>query len=539
MMNLKSPVLLSLAVAGSGILSQCTSTREDKGPDQQENAPFKNVVVIVSDDHAMKAIHSNDNPVINTPSIDEMAQAGTFFTNPYSNSPISSPSRQSLLTGKYPHATGVSLLFTPFNDTMNTTIAEHLQDYGYHTGRIGKTHFNNWVWYKYYQEGKGMPNHGFDYTIEKGDYSNYLKDHPPKKIPDSIKTFQDLPEDDNSVQKRKNAYTLPINKYYKDAEGTYFTRKAIDYLEKHKNDKFFLWLAYHEPHASFDFPVEYRNSYSPEDITLPEGSPEDDRWIPEEFKGLTDKEKKGIIASYYSCVEYMDRNIGRVLDAVDDKGLAENTLVIYLSDQGYLLYDHKRFEKHMMWEEAIKSPLIFKGGSKLPKGKREDALTSYLDLTPTICEAIGVPPHSEFQGKSFWPVLTNKKEEYRDFVFAEYLEDNKAMVATKRWKYIFTTGKRDLSLGYETGKGPSGVDERLYDLKNDPNEWHNLADDTSKSEILKDMRQKMLSRFMKTHPDADVVPPNLSIKGKLIWFCEPRDVGDEPGQSLNRVFEND
>jgi arylsulfatase A-like enzyme len=503
------------------------------GKNKIEKEQKRNVVVIVSDDHAEKALGCYGSQEANTPNLDQMAQEGLKFTKAYCNAPICSASRQSLLTGKYPHATGVTLLFTPFNDKKNYTIAEHLRNNDYKTGLIGKTHWNNWRWWKYYDEGGGFPDHGFDYIIGKNEYEEKLKKNPPQKVPAKIKTYQDQ-KNKKTTAAKWNAETLPTNKYYQDTEGAYFSEKAIEFMKENKDDNFFLWLAYHEPHAPFTFPVGYRDKYDPADINLPEGSPEDDRYIPEIFRGLTEGEKKGIIASYYSSSEFMDKNIGKVLQAIKDLNLDENTMVIYISDNGYMLYDHKRFEKHMMWEEAVKSPMIIKG---YQKNKTTAALTGFIDIAPTICEAVGVDSPESFQGKSFLPVVKGRQKEYKDYVFAEYLEDNKAMVASKNWKYIFTTGKRDLGLQYATGYGPTGLEERLYNLKKDPDESHDVSGKQENQNKLKFLRRKMLEIFMGTHPDAENVPPKLNTIGKLIWFCEPRDVGDEPGQGLKRIFE--
>ena len=504
-----------------------------------DSPKFKNIIVIISDDHTSKTLGVNGNSLVRTPQLDKMAREGVHFTNAYCNAPICSASRQSLLTGKYPHATGVNLLFTPFPDKNNVTLAEHLQQHGYHTGRIGKTHFNHWIYAGFYKENIGYPNHGFDYALEKQDYRDHLKKNPPRPVPGNIPTYQSKAPHSTPAAKWNAGY-LPDHHYYDDAEGTFFTEKAVEFLRDSKNNNkpFLLWLAYHEPHMPFSFPVEYRHKYNPESIPLPEGSPEDDRWIPELFSDLTDNEKRGIIASYYSSVEYMDHNIGRILQAVQDYGLDNNTVVVYLSDNGYLLFDHKRFEKHSMWQESVNVPLMIKAKG-ISSREPQKSLVEFIDLAPTLCELVGIDPHPDFQGKSLLPVLQGRTDHHRDDVFTEYLEDNKAMIASHTWKYIFTTGKRDLSLGYETGQGPSGVDERLYNLKQDPGETRNLADQPENNQILENLRRVMLERFMQTHPDAKNVPGNLNTVGKLIWFCEPRDIGDEPGLPLERIFRNE
>jgi len=516
---------------GLSLLSVPVLVNADVSVDQYK---FKNIIVIVSDDHANHTLGCYGNEIIRTPNLDKLANQGIRFTHSYCNAPISSASRQSLLTGKYPHATGVNLLFTPFNDDKNYTIAEHLKDHGYHTGIIGKTHFNSWIWWKYYNDGRGFPDFGFNESISKDDYKKYLKKHNTRKVDSTIQTRLDY-KNDTAIINQWNPRTLPENCYQKDAEGTFFTNKAIEFITKNREQPFFLWLAYHEPHSPFSFPIEFSGKYKPDEIVLPQGSPEDDRFIPQIFRGLDDSQKKGIIASYYTSVEYMDYNIGKLLNALDSLKLDNKTLVVYISDHGYLLYDHKRFEKHTMWEEAIKSPMIIKG---FGEGLVCDAQIEFVDLFPTLCEALQLTIPQSVQGKSFYKCLTDPQiNTHKKIVFCEFLEDNKAMVSTKKWKYIFTTGKRDLGLAYKTGFGPTGVLEKLYDLENDPGESQNIAKNKENQAVLQNMRKQMLEIFKQTHPEAKEVPQKLNIIGKLIWFCEPRDVGAEPGLPLQRVFE--
>lgn len=296
-------------------------------------------------------------------------------------------------------------------------------------------------------------------------------------------------------------------------------------------------MAFFEPHHPYYYPLEYAGKYNPDDMPLPTGSPEDNRWIPAKFQNLTDDEKRGIIAAYYTSTEYLDKNIGIVLDAVKENGMDENTLVLYLSDNGYLLNDHKRFEKHTMWEEAIRQPMIVKAGNLFESSVQKEALVEYIDVVPTILDILGEEQISESQGKSFLPVLNNETDKHREIAFSEYLQDNLAMVTTKKWKYMFTTGSRDLGIGYATGYGSSGIVPRLYDLENDLQESENVAE--AYPEIMRQMQEEMLQRFMETHPDAEQCPEELTLEGKLVWFCEPRDVGTDqsPGDVPVRVFK--
>ena len=494
-------IFLSCMAVTSNIFSQTGTSAKNFSASKP-----KNIVVILADDHALKVTGCYGNKIVRTPNIDKLSSQGITFTRAYCNSPISSASRQSLLTGKYPHATGVNLLFTPFSDEGNTTIAEHLKTRGYNTGLVGKTHFNNHVWYSLYQNGQ--PTHGFMKMVEMGDYGAFLKKHKPV-VPEGIETYRKI--DPANIPEWMNSRCLPQPVPDSLSEGTFMAREAVKFMQDNREKPFFLWVAFHQPHHPYYFPIEYRNKYNPQDMPLPEGSPEDDRWVPEKFRNLTPEQRRGIIAAYYTSVEYMDKNVGLVLDGLKANGLDENTLVIYLSDNGYLLNEHKRFEKHTMWQEANQQPMIVRlPGNKL-NGTRTNAMVEYVDVVPTILELTGNPVLSEAQGKSFATVINGKTDVFRDYAFSEYLQDNTAMVVKGDWKYVFFTGSRDLGIGYKTGFGSSGIVHRLYNLKNDPSESTNVAAKLENKDLLLEMKQLMLSHFMKTHPDASRCPASLTL----------------------------
>lgn len=483
---------------------------------------IQNVVVIIGDDHAISATGCYGNKIVRTPNIDRLASDGLLFENAYSNAPVCSASRQSILTGKYPHSTGVTLLTTPFNDENNQTIAEHLREHGYATGVVGKTHFNNWM--------DPRPDHGFSTTITSSDYRKWLEMQEMEPIPDSVKVLPKWKPFVDPARIWLNADMLPTAVREDYGSAAYDALKAIEFLEKNRDSSFFLVVGFHEPHSPFNFPVEYANKYNPAEIVVPEGSPEDDRFVPAIFRNLSLEDKQGIIASYYTSTEYMDFNIGKILDAIDDLGLSSNTLVVYLGDQGYLLGDHKRFEKHSMWDPAIKAPLIFRVGDQFTKkSKRSAALVQFIDIAPTILDLIDMPPLKEAQGKSMKYIIDTDTSQGNEYVFAEFLEDNKAMVTDGKWKYVYTTGLYDLGQGYETGEGPTGVLHKLYDLQNDPNETTNVAFLKSNETILLSLQQKMVEIFMNTHPYSSELDTTLSVEEKLAWFCVPRDEGAKRG----------
>jgi arylsulfatase A-like enzyme len=506
--------LLAYLALASLVLVSCNT--------DQEQITFKNVIVLVGDDHTVNALGCYGNDIIRTPNLDRIAANGVRFTNAYSNAPLCSASRQSLLTGKLPHASGVTLLRTPFRDETNITIAEHLRDRGFRTAIIGKTHFNNFM-------DSIPPDHGFDVMVEHTDWRQWHREGKGRTVPDSIQVLPQWKPFQDPARIWLNADVLPTSYYEEEGTAAWDAKHAIEFLRENKDDRFLLWVGFHEPHSPFNFPVDYAGKYDPDDMPLPEGSPEDDRWVPSIFRDLSDEDKRGIIASYYTSAEYMDNNVGKVLDEVDKLGLTENTLIIYIGDQGYLLGDHKRFEKHSMWDPAVKAPMLLQMGGK-SAGETREALVEFIDLAPTILELLGIDPMEEVQGESLVPVINKIDHPGKEYVFAEFMADNKAMVCDGEWKYVYTTGKNDLGQGYSTGLGPSGILHKLYNIKTDPDETRNVAGDPGNAAILHRLQQEMINIFLQTHPYADSLPAGKTVDDTLSWFCEPMDVGVLPGE---------
>ncbi|MGA0556103.1 sulfatase [Larkinella sp. VNQ87] len=497
--------LTALAAAGvSGPLLSGKSARA-----------VRNIVLLIGDDHSARVMGSYGNPLIRTPHLDRLAREGMRFTNAFCQSPVCSASRQSLLTGTYPHRTGVNLLFTSFSDEKNYTIAEHLQSHGYRTAAIGKMHTNN------------QQPHGFQVRKDTAEYTRWLKAKGgPKSVPGDVPTRDMSKTKGFSVEQWVNPGVRPEPLYDADALDTYLAREAISFVEEKSDKPFLLFVGFHAPHAPMNFPVEFAGRYRPEDLPPGRFGPEDVPWTPAIFKDLTELQKREIVAGYYTCVEYLDKNVGLVLNALDASGHRDDTLLVYISDHGYLLGDHNRFEKHTMWEPTVRSPLLI----RMPGIKPGvcDELVELVDLVPTFAEAASTPALPGIQGKSLVPVLQKpaqrRKAGFREAVFSEYLVDNMAMLRTTDWKYVFSTNQYDLGLGYAIGENrPTGYVQRLYDLRRDPDELHNLAGEPAHRRQLETLRNQLLAVFRETHLEAHQLPPNLTAEQQLAWFCEPRD----------------
>ncbi|MEM1324616.1 MAG: sulfatase-like hydrolase/transferase [Bacteroidota bacterium] len=473
---------------------------------------LKNVLFIISDDLATHAVGCYGNDIIRTPNIDALAASGVRFERAYANSPMCTPSRATLMTGLYPHNVGVTLLRTPLADSAYT-LAEHLKSYDFSTGIFGKTHFNS---------GK---KHGFDTLVDRHHHRDYLKklsdivltDTVSHKVRPPWKPFQD------SANIWLNADGATSGRPFEHSEGTFFANSAIDFIKRHQDERFLAVASFYEPHSPFNFPIEYQGKYDKATIDLPKTSQEDNRWIPAIFRGLTEEEKVGITRAYYSSVEYMDRNVGMLLTALEELGIAEETLVVFVGDHGYLLNHHGRFEKHMMWEEAVCTPLIVKG---LKENISIEQPVELADIVPTITTALAVEEMSNLHGKALQPIIDDPAQTHRDAIFSVYYVDNKAMVIQDNWKYIFTSGKRDLGDGYATGFAPSSILHRLYDLENDPQERRDVAALSENAERLTQLQQLMLEKFRVTHPYAATISTTLSVDEQLSLFCEPPERRD-------------
>lgn len=525
MKNLRARLVAAAWTSAIGLaIVACSPEGDSVGPS------VRNVLVISSDDHAAYAMGAYGNDAIRTPNLDRLASQGVRFDRAYVNCPFCTPSRQSLITGRYPHSCGVTLLQTPLAEEQ-VTIADHLGALGFKTAAIGKMHFNSDL------------KHGFDFRIDSRDHDALLTEQPARKPPADVPYKPLWMPFRVPAREWLNADRLPGTGYPRpgDAENqglydddflsTFFVRQAIDFMRENRNERMCVWLSFYEPHSPFNFPIEFASKYSPSDIDLPETGPEDARWVPAIFRNLSEADRRGIVASYYNSVEYVDSNVGRMLDALDELGLSESTLVVYISDHGYLLGHHGRFEKHMMWEEIVRVPMVIRYPGLAPRA--EPALVEMVDLAPTILDILDVDAMDGLDGRSLLGLLLGETAEHRDVVFSEYLHDNKAMVRTDRWKYVFTTGKTDLSLGYETGQGPSGRDQRLYDMAGDPGEFRDLADDPQHETLIRDMQSRMLDIFSRTHPRAPELPGGLTVEEQLEWFLEPPENHLSPADFVN------
>ena len=223
----------------------------------------------------------------------------------------------------------------------------------------------------------------------------------------------------------------------------------------------------------------------------------------------------------------MDANVGRVLDALKRAGLEENTLVVFIGDHGYLLGQHGRFEKHCMFEEAVRAALLVRHPARVKAGTTTEALVEFVDLAPTLLEFCGLPVPPEMQGRSLGKVLRGETTTHRPHVIAEYSENEEAMIRTDRWKLMYGTGKRERQDGYGAAKPLPGRTVRLYECAKDPGEFVNLAAAAEHQERVGQMTKELAEHMRRTSREPDLLPRTHDVH-QLLEFClQPRDVKKE------------
>ncbi len=473
-----------------------------------------NLLFLIADDHAGCVLGADGNRLARTPNLDRLAAAGVRCAANYCNAPVCTPSRQSILTGRMPHAAGVTRLPTPLSPDQ-PTIAKLLQRAGYATAVFGKMHWNR-------RPEPGL--HGFDVAL--ADAAGYQVHHErvqPRPIPPEVRAKPAWRPFVDPARIWLNADKLPFPRYQSDMRGAFVARWGLEYLRDRRRHPFALWLSFNEPHSPFDFPIEDRDRFRPDAFAAPRVGPEDLPHIPLIFRGLSDDDKRGIQAAYYTSVEFLDRNIGTVLDGLRQLGLEEDTLVVYTADHGYCLGHHGRFEKHCCYDPALRTPLIFRHPAGLRGGRTLRTLAESVDIGPTILEYLGADPLPGAQGRSLVPLLRGETVRRRDLIFTEYLENEEAAVRTPEWKYVYCSGRRERGDGYQTDRPAPGRYQRLYHLASDPGEFTNLAERPAHARTVLRLKHALLQRFLSTHPDAPQVPRGLAPEEQLDYFLRPRD----------------
>ncbi|MDP6445254.1 MAG: sulfatase, partial [Pirellulaceae bacterium] len=358
-----------------------------------------NVLFIISDDLTATALSCYGNKVCQTPNIDQLAAQGTRFTRAYCQGTYCGPSRASFMSGYYPHATGVLGYISPRKAIGDrATWAEHFKNNGYYTARVSKIFH------------MGVPG-----GIEKGDdgaddprswTERFNSKGPEWKAPGQGETLEGNPDGKKPVV-GGNTFVIVAadgdDLVHSDGKTA---AKACDLLKRQTKDKpFFLGVGFVRPHVPFVAPRPYYKPFPFAEMSLPDKVAGDWDDIPKaginyktskNMKMNVVKQKKAV-SGYYASVAYMDKQVGKVLNALRESGLEDQTIVIFTSDHGYHLGEHDFWAKVSLHEESAKVPLIVRVPGKKPAVCH--SFTELLDLYPTVAKLCGLKVPSRLQGK--------------------------------------------------------------------------------------------------------------------------------------------
>ena len=452
-----------------------------------------NIVFLFSDQHRADALGCAGHPVVKTPNLDRLAAGGVRFERTFAAAPICGPCRSAMLTGRTVARCG-ALTHRHMHRQMGLpTLGTVFREAGYVTGAFGKMHV----------AGEDDEHDlGFDeralriYTPMKNDYQHTIGMEKFWQYCSYLPQYRPHPD-----ARERHSYNLK-NEPIRLEEDLILDRmtadRSIAFLRQHREDQFFLYVGLEKPHNEMYAPKRFHDLYNPAKMELPENRHFDRSRLPDTIydnptfpiaDGLTDDQMRHATAAYYANVSYMDEQAGRVLDALDELGLADNTIVVYSTDHGENLFNHQIVQKQCFFEEAVRVPLLVRVPGVTEAGTTRAQLASLLDLFPAFCDACGIAPPDGLDGKSLLPVITDNAP-LRDEVFSEFYESGVAerMIRTDRWKYVHSEG--DL--------------HQLYDLESDPHENVNLIDDPAHAGIAKELDARLCRDWQ--IPDTSAIP---------------------------------
>lgn len=507
----------------------CKSTAKSESKDKEVVSQKQpNIIFIMSDDHAKNAISAYGSrlaEIAPTPNIDRIANEGVLMNNVFVTNSICTPSRAAILSGQYSHINGVNTLKDDFDNTTNH-LGKLMQDAGYTTAMVGKWHLHK------------EPT-GFDYfnvLPGQGLYNN-------PKLKEIGKPWK---------------YHNRGGEVYKGYVTDVITDESIKWLENRDKSKPFFLMSHHKaPHGLWEFAKRHEHLFIDKEIPEPKslyengnhgplkgekyGSSISDRnprrnmlyqvtskkWPTGiiDTLGMTKREKihsayQKYLKDYLRTVAAIDENVGRILDYLDENDLAENTIVVYTSDQGQFLGEHDYFDKRWMYEESLSMPMAIRYPEKIKPRQVNNDMVLNIDFAPTFLEFAGVEVPSEMQGRSFKSNLFGSTpKDWRTSMYyrywmhmAHHYNPGHYGIRTEDYKLIFFYG-----LPLNQNGALNEITEpywEFYDLKNDPNEMNNLYADKKYKQIIKELKVELLAKKQELKDTDDAYPELMEVRNK-------------------------
>ena len=439
-----------------------------------------NILFIISDDLTTTAVSSYENAAGYTPNIDQLAREGTRFTRAYCQYPVCGPSRASMMSGYYPHATGT---FGYVSGRENIGPDKKMwpqlfKENGWFTARVSKIYH------------MGVPidiEKGSNGTDDEASWNERYNSQGPEWTADGeAELVQNNPY---GLLPRKGGNVMTIVKAEGDdlvhSDGK-TAEKASELIRSHKDEPFFLAVGLVRPHVPFVAPKPYFERFPYEQIILPpkvDGDWDDIpvrgiNYVTTKNAKMTEEQQKKAIAAYYASVSYMDAQVGKILTTLKEEGLEDNTIVIFTADHGFHLGEHDFWMKVSLKEESVRVPLIVKIPGQ--KAQVSNSFVELIDLYPTIAELAGVDVKDQIQGISFVPTLDDPDYKTRDMAFSVNRWGGKHAFLLRNDKWAFTLYNEDGSDGIE-----------LFDMEHDPKQFNNLASYPAYQEIVTQLKEEV------------------------------------------------
>ena len=481
-----------------------------------------NILVIMTDQQKATASHLYGNPFCETPSLQRLARQGVLYEQAITPHPLCMPARVSFWTSRYPHSTG-----SRRNETPMPADAFHAfkrwKEAGYTCGLIGKNHC--------FTEASDLAL--FDVWCEIS-HGGLPADPTTKGMAwfrpvESIRAAHDLRRT-MTPQNPRFGYAISDHLPLEDHSTGLVAGQTVRFLEERGDQPFALWVSFPDPHEPWVCPRAYFEEMA-DRVELPpwrdgefsDGSAPERNRVLYEMLGVRDEEVddlRGLLAAYYGMVRFLDDGVGQILDALERTGLAENTIVLFCSDHGDLMGEHRmQCKGGVFYDALVRVPLILSWPGHLPQGVRDSSLVNLIDVLPTFFQLQGLATPPSFQGA---PLPTATDAPPRDAAFSEYgaggplfrmadlaqmpephgrrtllqslrwreAEGRRKMVRTSRWKYIHD---------------PLGDRDELYDLQADPWELTNVVDNPAHSPVLAALRLRLADWSIQTE-DSPPVP---------------------------------
>jgi choline-sulfatase len=414
-----------------------------------------NVLFICSDQHSFRFSGYAGHPLVQTPNLDRLAASGTVFESAYCGSPVCVPSRACLATGMYPSDSS-SFCNSTVWDGSQPVWATYLQDAGYRCRAVGKLDLND------------------DFATG---FDEIRTSHGHRHRPDITSLFRRPPI--YRVGEREGVDGRSRVKRHSDEKTA---ETAIEFIHSADSQPWATWVGFNQPHSPFIGLQKYYDLYPPDDIDMPREEDLEKQHLVYQalrhFKRVANPIPEDRVrrarSGYYAMVTELDEYIGRLMDAVESAGQVENTIVIYTSDHGETLGEHGLWYKNNLFEDAAHIPLVVSGPG-IPSGQRIDTIVSHVDLIATLLEWADAPPPEGLRGHSLTSLLGGDGQPHPGFAYTEsHSEGNVTgsyMIRKEEWKYIYFTWYEPL----------------LFNLKDDPGETRNRAEDPECQPILREL----------------------------------------------------